>query len=114
MTTVATGRQAETAAIEYLRLAGYKILERNWRTRYCEIDIIAQKGKTIHFVEVKYRRRDTQGSGLEYITPHKLRQMQFAAELWVSQYDWAGDYQLSALEVSGPEFVITDFLPNLT
>ncbi len=114
MTTVASGRTAEKAAAEYLKKLGYKILHQNWRTRYCEIDLIAQKHKDIHFVEVKYRLRDSQGSGLEYVTPAKLRQMQFAAELWVSQYDWSGDYFLSALEVSGSDFQVTNFLPDVT
>ncbi len=112
MTTVATGQQAEVAAVKYLEQLGYKILEHNWRTRYCEIDIVVQKDKVVHFIEVKYRVRDAQGSGLDYITSHKLRQMQFAAELWVSQYGWAGDYLLGAIEVSGPAFVVTDFLPD--
>ncbi len=112
MTTLSIGQQAETASAAYLQTHKYKIRERNWRTRYCEIDIVAQKGKTIHFVEVKYRVRDAQGSGLDYITPYKLRQMRFAAELWVSQYDWSGDYALSVIEVSGPDFQVTEFLPD--
>ena len=112
MSSVATGQRAEVAAAEYLRKLGYKILEQNWRTRYCEIDIIAQKDKTIHFVEVKYRINDNQGSGLDFITSAKLRQMQFAAELWISQNDWSGDCTVGALEVAGLDFTVTNFIAD--
>lgn len=113
MTTFDTGRQAETAAADYLKKRGYAIVAQNWRTRWCEIDVIAQKGKAVYFCEVKYRRTDNQGSGLEYITPTKLQQMQFAAEAWVHLTRWTGEYQLAAIEVSGPQFSVTNFIENL-
>ncbi len=112
MTTVTTGHKAEVAAADYLKKLGYKILDTNWRTRYCEIDIIAQRNKTIHFAEVKYRVRDSQGKGLDFITSTKLRQMRYAADLWVSQNEWDGDYLLSALEISGLDFKVTEFVPD--
>jgi len=114
VTTVASGQRAEVAAADYLKKLGYKIVHRNWRTRFCEIDIVAQKGKTIYFVEVKYRIRDTQGGGLDFITPTKLRQMHFAADIWAQKYNWSGDSQLSAIEVSGDDFIITEYLPDLS
>jgi Holliday junction resolvase-like predicted endonuclease len=77
------------------------------RTRWCEIDIIAQRDTAVYFCEVKYRKNVQQGGGLDYITHAKLEQMKFAAELWVTKYDWQGEYQLCAIEVSGPEFRIT-------
>ncbi len=113
MTTFVSGRQAEAAAAQYLKDQGFKVLDQNWRTRWCEIDIVAQKAKTIYFVEVKYRRSDAFGGGLDYITPKKLEQMTFAAEMWVSQNRWSGDYQLSALEVSGADLQISNFVTDL-
>lgn len=107
-----TGRDAENAAAEYLKTQRFEILDQNWRTRWCEIDVVAKKKQTVYFVEVKYRARESWGSGLEYITPRKLRQMTFAAESWVSANNWCGDYQLAAIEVTGPAFQITNFLPN--
>lgn len=112
MTTFATGREAENAAADYLKARGFQILEQNWRTRFCEIDIVAVKGRTLYFVEVKYRHGDTQGSGLEYITMRKLRQMRFAAMSWVHTHGWSGDYELSAIEVAGKEFVVTEFIES--
>jgi uncharacterized protein (TIGR00252 family) len=109
----AHGREAEAAAAEYLKELGFKILSQNWRTRYCEIDIVAEKGKRVYFVEVKYRQSGKQGSGLEYITPRKLQQMGLAARFWVSDNDWTGDYSLGAIEVSGSDYTITIMLTDL-
>jgi uncharacterized protein (TIGR00252 family) len=114
MANVHTGNQAEAEAAAYLESEGYEIVARNWRTRYCEIDIIARKDKRIYLVEVKYRKSDFQGSGLEYITAQKLRQMHFAAEMWVADQRWPGEYQLAAVEVSGPEFRVTNFVEDVS
>lgn len=110
MKATASGRQAEAAVADYLSENGFKLLAKNWRTRWCEIDIIAQKDKIIHFIEVKYRFSESHGSGFEYITPHKLNQIKFAARFWNAQNDWDGDYRITAAEVTGLDF--TDI--NLT
>ena len=107
------GSEAEAAAADYLEARGYEVLERNWRTRVCEIDIVAKKNSTVHFVEVKYRSSSRQGGGLDYITPKKLKQMTFAAECWVDEHAYAGDYRLGAIEVSG-DFTITQFLDDVS
>lgn len=113
MTNLATGQRAEAVAAGYLVERGYKILQQNWRTRYCEIDIVASRAGTVHFVEVKYRSTDQQGSGLDYITAQKLRQMNFAAQLWMQNHQWQGGVVLSALAVSGPNFTVTEFIEAL-
>jgi len=113
VTTTAVGHQAERAACEELVRRGYIIIARNWRTRVCEIDIIAQKDDCLHFVEVKYRSHERQGSGLEYITPAKLRQMRFAAEQWLHEYEWHGDTNLAAIEVCAPDFAISEFVESI-
>ncbi len=113
MTNYATGHLAEKHVADYLQKQGYKILATNWRTRYCEIDIVAQKHKTVHFIEVKYRRSGTQGTGLEYVTESKLKRMRFAAEFWVAEHNWRGEYALGAVEVSDPGFSVSHFLPVL-
>ncbi len=114
ITSYKTGHIAESKAAEYLKSQGYKVLTTNWKTRHCEIDIVAQKDAIIHFVEVKYRVRNNQGSGLEYITRTKLKQMRLAAEMWVKENNWRLDYCLSAIELSGTDFRVTNFLPNCT
>lgn len=99
MNTTGLGRAAEAAASDYLKKDKYQILDQNWRRRTAEIDLIAKKDGIVYFVEVKYRTKDTQGSGLDYITDRKLKQMEFAARLWAAENDWEGDYQLMAVEV---------------
>jgi uncharacterized protein (TIGR00252 family) len=114
MTTFDTGRQAEAVAADYLRQRGYEIIGQNFRTRFYEIDIIAQHNGVIYFVEVKYRRSESAGGGLEYITPRKLEQMRLAAEFWLTENRTSGDYRLAGLEVFGPDFVVTEFIDSLT
>lgn len=107
------GKMAEEAAAGYLVDRGFSVLARNWRCRWCEIDIVATRGATIYFVEVKYRRSTRWGDGLEYITPKKLRQMHFAAALWIARYNWTGDYCVSAVAVTGSQFTVSDWLAEV-
>jgi Holliday junction resolvase-like predicted endonuclease len=89
MTNYRHGHDAEKVAARYLQAEGYGVHALNWRHPRAEIDIVASSGEgSLLFVEVKYRQSAAQGSGLEYITPAKLRQMTFAAELWVAQYHY--------------------------
>lgn len=104
------GHEAENVASEYLKNLGYKIIELNWRTKYCEIDIVAQKNQTVYLIEVKYRSSDRQGTGLDYITPTKLRQMKFAAEMWVGTHSWDGDYTLAVIGVGPDNFELIEDL----
>jgi uncharacterized protein (TIGR00252 family) len=113
MTSFSKGKQAEQEATTFLTRKGYKVIAQNWRTRLCEIDIVAQKDGIVYFVEVQYRRISHQGSGLEYITPTKLRQMKFGAEMWIAEHDWVGDYRLAAIEVGSDQFKVTSFIDSL-
>lgn len=113
MATYDTGRKAEAAAKVYLEMRGFEIIEQNYRRANCEIDIIARKDGVIHFVEVRYRARDDQGSGFDSITSSKLKQMRRAAWTWVEEYKWRGEYVLSAIEVSGQQFAIMGFIENV-
>jgi Holliday junction resolvase-like predicted endonuclease len=110
MSNYLTGHSAEVRAAEYLKNLGFKVKELNWKTKYCEIDIIAEKDKAIYFIEVKYRRNNKQGFGLDYVTPKKLRQMRFAAEMWVGNSGWAGEYQLAAVGMDGDAVTFVDEL----
>jgi len=84
MTTRQIGDKGEQAAVDWLAARGHEIVARNWRTRYCEIDIVSVKGKVLYFTEVKYRKNDDFGDGLAAITTKKQRQMRFAAELFLA------------------------------
>ncbi len=114
MNTTDIGRQAENVAAEYLISRGFVILEQNWRTPRCEIDIVAQKGPVKYFVECKYRKSDSFGSGFDYLTPQKLDQMRFAAEVWVARHRWDGAYFLSAIELVGTPPTVRSFVPIIS
>jgi ribonuclease HII len=107
------GRVAESAAANYLDSLGYKILKQNWRTKMCEIDIVAQKGSVVYLVEVKYRQKKLQGSGIEAITPKKLKQMKFAARMWQHWHGFDGYMQLSVISMSGKPPRVDEFLESV-
>lgn len=108
------GRRAEDIAASYLQGLGHRIQDRNWRTRWCEIDIVTVRKETVYFVEVKYRQSNAFGSGLEYITPKKLAQMRFAAEFWMASNSYgAQGYRLAAVEVTGEGYKVTSWLDDL-
>jgi len=99
MSTTSDGRNAESHVAEELKSRGHTIVTLNWRTRRCEIDIVSTYNKAVYFTEVKYRGSSHWGTGLDYITPAKLRQMHFAAELWLAENNWTGESALMAAEV---------------
>jgi len=82
VSTRAIGDASETAAAEELVRRGHEIVARNWKTKYCEIDIVSRKDGALYFTEVKHRKNSKAGDGLAAITPKKLRQMRFAAEFY--------------------------------
>ncbi|MBF1024909.1 MAG: ribonuclease HII [Candidatus Nanogingivalaceae bacterium] len=103
MTTRQIGDKGEQAAADWLAADGHEIVARNWRTRYCEIDIVSVKGEVLYFTEVKYRKNDDFGDGLAAITAKKQRQMRFAAELFLAgRPEYSGmAAKLLAASVSG-------------
>lgn len=113
MTSYEIGRKAEQAAAEFLERKGCCIIDRNWRTRSCEIDIIASRSNILYFCEVKYRSSPICGCGLDYITRAKLKQMIFASRCWLGAHDWKGEIQLCAIEVSGKGFTVTAAVTDL-
>ncbi len=74
--------KGEDLACEFLKKKGYKILERNFRKGYGEIDIIAVKDKILVFIEVKTRTSYAYGSPLEAITYFKLKTIIKTAEFY--------------------------------
>lgn len=69
------GTRGEAEAVRLLKRQGYRILERNYRTRLGEIDIIAKDRHTIVFIEVKTRRTGRFGSPKAAVTPLKQRRL---------------------------------------
>lgn len=80
-----TGFAGEKLAVEWLTTHGYKIRAENWRYRHLEVDIIAEKGDTLHFVEVKTRRSTKFGNPEESINKQKMKNLKDAAEQYQHQ-----------------------------
>lgn len=101
MSTVEVGRAAEQKAADYLAAAGFTLLDRNWRNRWCELDIVARKGGVVHFVEVKYRSNVRYGFAAEYITYDKSARLIRAALAWNQAHRYSGPYQIDVITVEG-------------
>lgn len=79
------GTLGENIATNYLVENGFVILERNWRYKHCEVDIICQKNNILHFVEVKTRFSNQFGNPEESINEKKMNALKKAAEEYLSQ-----------------------------
>lgn len=76
------GARAETVAALWLRLTGYRIVARGFTIRGGEIDVVARRGRTLAFVEVKYRPESS--AAAEAITARKRRRLGLAARAWLA------------------------------
>ena len=80
-----TGTQYEERAAEYLIAQNYQILERNYRIRSGEIDIIARDGTILVFIEVKYRKNEESGNPLEAVDIRKQKKIINVARYYLYQ-----------------------------
>ena len=93
------GAWGEDAAAGWLVGLGYRILDRNVRTRFGEIDIVALRAGELICAEVKTRSGLQFGTPAEAITTRKLEHMRLAAELYVAGSGWDGPVELVVVEV---------------
>ncbi|WP_214413434.1 YraN family protein [Sphaerisporangium fuscum] len=103
------GKHGEQLAVDYLRAAGLKILERNWWCAEGEIDILARDGPVLVVVEVKTRSGRSHGTAFEAVTPAKLARLRTLAARWLSgQSQWFSSIRIDvvALERFAGEFSI--------
>jgi putative endonuclease len=114
MSATERGRHAEQHAADYLAAAGYRILARNWRNRWCELDIVARDSHgAVHFVEVKYRATTRYGSAAEYISRDKTARLIRAATAWSQAQNYDGPYQIGVATVEGDlDHPTVAYLPN--
>ena len=99
-----TGKEGEEMAVNWLTEKGYVILQRNWRTWHYEIDIIAAKADTLHFVEVKTRKAFGIGYPEDSVTKKKFKDLQKAADEFLIKnpgYKWV---QFDILSISNYDY----------
>lgn len=117
--TTALGTRAEQVVADYLASQGHKILARNYRTKFYEIDIISTTHEHIYFTEVKYRKSSEHGSPLEFIDKKKQRQIKFAASSFMKYLskkmgrglDDLPSPILAAAAVEGKDFTLANWGP---
>lgn len=94
------GRAGEDAAAAYLKSIGHEILDRNWRCREGEIDLVSRDGSCLVMTEVKTRSSARTGDPLEAITPRKLMRMRALAGMWCAAHpELIGKLRLDAVSV---------------
>lgn len=97
------GRRGEDLAARFLEDAGYRVIERNWRCRQGEIDIVACIADTLVFVEVKTRSSLAFGHPFEAITATKLARLRVLAAAWCAEHHpRASRIRLDAVAVIAP------------
>lgn len=93
------GRFGEDLAARYLQQAGFAIVERNWRCRWGEIDLVARQGELLVFVEVKTRTSLRTGGPRTAFTQLKLRRMRLLAERWLLDHQAVLGGQFTVLRI---------------
>jgi putative endonuclease len=83
----ALGTVGEDAVAAWYQQAGYELLDRNWRCRDGELDLVLGRGRTIAFCEVKTRSSLAFGTPVEAITWQKRRRLRGLAARWLAEHD---------------------------
>jgi putative endonuclease len=96
------GRQAETFAAAFLAERGLRVIERNWRCRFGEIDLVARDGKSLVFVEVRARSRRGYGGAAESIDAAKRAKLIAAAGQYLARVGLATPCRFDAILIDGP------------
>jgi len=113
-----TGNKGESLAAEYLQRKGYRVLERNYRSKWGEVDIICkyqtpiytqpeymrvqanlQTEEIVVFVEVKTKTTDKYGEPWEMISHWKIEQVKRMGEVWCREYAWEGRVRVDVVGV---------------
>ncbi len=115
--TTAIGLRAEDVAATYLESVDYRVVARNDRTRFAELDLIVANRDSIVFVEVKYRKSTDFGGGAAAITADKLRRLRNATEVWLAEHQEYTGFQprIDAVFVQGSiESPTVEHIENIT
>ncbi len=97
------GDAAERQAEEFLKSRGFAIVERNFRTRMGEIDLVAKDGETAVFVEVRSRSSSAFGSPEETVTAPKRRRLILTAQAWAQSRAWEGPMRFDVVAITPAE-----------
>lgn len=96
------GRWGEDLAAAFLEQQGYRIVDRNWKCRFGELDLVAEGGGFLCFVEVKLRRSNRFGTGAEQVDRRKREKLRTAAELYLQEHPAVLQPRFDVIEVLAP------------
>ncbi len=85
-----TGQRGEDVALNYLNREGFVLVERNFRYRRAEVDLIVQKGQLLVFVEVKTRRNTNFGFPESFVSPQQVKLIVATADYYIRKQKWEG------------------------
>jgi putative endonuclease len=106
---LAYGREGEDAAVAWYEQAGYRIVDRNWRCREGELDIVATGDGVVVFCEVKARGSDRFGGPAEAVTWRKQRRIRGLAVRWLAEHDGRfGEIRFDVAAVRGRKVEIIE------
>jgi putative endonuclease len=106
------GQSAESRAAAFLQSHGLRLLARNWRCRFGEIDLILQDGATLVFVEVRLRSRSDVGGAAASVTPAKQKKLLAAARQYLSALKTLPPCRFDVVALTGdaaPEWIRNAF-----
>jgi putative endonuclease len=93
------GEVGERLVAARYEAAGYALLDRNWRCREGELDLVVMRGRTIVFCEVKTRRSRRFGAPIEAVTPTKARRLRVLAARWLASHEHHGTARFDVASV---------------
>jgi len=109
------GQRGEDLAAAQLEERGYIVRERNWRCPAGEIDIVAEDGGCLVFVEVRTRRGRKYGTPEESVTPVKQAKLVEVAQTYLQEHGWDGDWRIDVVAVemtSGGKLLRVELIKN--
>ena len=102
-----SGAWGEALAAKYLQKKRYKIVATNYRCRFGEIDLIAEKQNNLVFVEVKLRKSDSFAAGREFVDLRKQNRIRTTASMYLSEFPTERQPRFDVIEIYAPDGVNT-------
>ena len=100
------GQEGEARAVAYLERSGYRIVDKNWRGRLGELDIVARDKGTLVFVEVRTRGGNAHGNAIEMVNIHKQRKVTRVAWSYIAtRRPWFTTARFDVIGITGEDIV---------
>lgn len=112
MNTLLVGKWGEAKAAEYLRKKKYRIIGANFRSRFGEIDLVAENRHFVVFVEVKLRKNADFGRASEFVNKAKQQKIVTTARVWLARYRTEKVVRFDIIEIYAPDGISDNFTIN--